>query len=183
MITNKIKPDNLLYRLSQSDERAFDTFMAQWSQKLYHYAMTMLNSHENVEEVVSDVFLQVWKSRKELIKIKFMEQWLRRITYCRVMSKLRSDAGRPKFVSIDDLESFTIPSIETTDETILSHEQQEAVTEALEELPPRCKHVFFLAKIERMPYKQISAVLDISLSTVNYHVAFAMEHLRKRLKR
>ena len=78
MITNKEKPDNLLYRLSQGDERAFDIFMDQWSQRLYHYAMSMINSRENVEEVVSDVFLQVWKSRKELIKIKFMEQWLDR---------------------------------------------------------------------------------------------------------
>lgn len=175
-------PENLLYRLSQGDERAFDLFMGQWSQRLYHYAMSMLGSKENVEEVLSDVFLQVWKSRKELIKIKYMEQWLRRITFCKSMSKLRSDSGTPKFVSIDDIETFTIPSIETTDESILSREQQEAVSKALEALPPKCKHVFFLAKLERMPYKQIAAVLDISLSTVNYHVAFAMDQLRKKLK-
>ncbi len=175
-------PENMLYRLSQGDERAFDRFMGQWSQKLYLYAMSMLGSKENVEEVVSDVFLQVWKSRKELIKIKYMEQWLRRITYCRSMSKLRSDSGGPKFVSIDDVESFTIPSIESTDESILSHEQQEAVDRVLETLPPKCKHVFFLAKLERMPYKQIAEVLEISLSTVNYHVAYAMDQLRKKLK-
>lgn len=183
MKTDFDNPDDLFYKLSRGDERALHLFMAQWSRRLYHYAMSMLGSKENVEEVVSDVFLQVWKSRKDLIKVKYMEQWLRRITYCRAMSKLRTDAGLPKFVSIDNIESFTLPPIESDDETILSHEQQEAVARELDALPPRCKHVFYLAKIEKMPYKQIASVLDISLSTVNYHVAYAMEQLRNRLKR
>ncbi len=32
-----------------------------------------------------------------------------------------------------------------------------------------------------MPYKQIATMLNISLSTVNYHVGYAMEYLRNRL--
>lgn len=174
--------DNLIYRLSRGDEQALHLFIAQWSQRLYHYAMSMLGSKENVEEVVSDVFFQVWKSRKDLVKIKYIEQWLRRITYCKAMSRLRADAGGPEFVSIDEVESFTLPSLETSDESILTREQQATVRQVLDTLPPKCKHVFFLAKIEKMPYKQIAAILDISLSTVNYHVACAMDQLRKKLK-
>ena len=168
------KPGNLLHRISQGDERAFDQFMGQWTSKLYHYAMTMLRSKESVEEVVSDVFLQVWKSREKLAEVEYMGQWLRTITYCKVVNKLRS-------VSLDDIDTFVIPPVEAPDESILSHEQQEAVNKALETLPPKCKHVFFLAKIERMPYKQIATMLNISLSTVNYHVGYAMEYLRNRL--
>ncbi len=177
------KPGNLLYRIGRGDERAFDLFMAQWTQHLYHYAMSMLGSKEIAEEVVSDVFLQVWKSREKLIEIEYMGQWLRTVTYCKVINKLRAEAGRPTFVSLDDIDTFILPQVEAPDESILSHEQQEAVNEALETLPPKCKHVFFLAKIERMPYKQIATMLNISLSTVNYHVAYAMEHLRSRLNR
>lgn len=175
------KPGNLLHRISQGDERAFDQFMDQWTSKLYHYAMTMLRSKESVEEVVSDVFLQVWKSREKLAEVEYMGQWLRTITYCKVVNKLRSESGKPTFVSLDDIDTFVIPPVEAPDESIRSHEQQEAVNKALETLPPKCKHVFFLAKIERMPYKQIATMLDISLSTVNYHVGYAMEYLRNRL--
>ena len=183
MKSDNDNPDDIVYRLGRSDERALNQFMARWSQRLYHYAMSMLGSKDSVDEVVSDVFMQVWKSRQELVKIKYLEQWLRRITYCKCMSRLRTDAGIPRFVSIDDIEHFTLPSIESTDETILNREQQRAVSEGLESLPPRCRHVFYLAKIEKMPYKQIASILDISLSTVNYHVAYAMEQLRKKLKR
>lgn len=176
-------PDNLYYRLSKGDERALHLFMAQWSGILYHYAMSMLGSKENVEEVVSDVFLQVWKSRDQLLEIKHMEQWLRRITYCKSMSKLRRDAGMPQFTPIDQIESFSLPSIESSDQSILCREQQIAVQQVLDSLPTKCKHVFYLAKIEKMPYKQIAAIIDISVSTVNYHVAFAMQQLRNKLKR
>lgn len=172
---------NLAYRISRGDERAFAAFMSLWSERLYNYAMTMLRSRESVEEVVSDVFLQVWRSRSKLVEVDYMGQWLRTITYCKAVSKLRRLTSEPTFVSLDDVEEFTIPPLEAPDESILTHEQQEAVNVAIEALPPKCKHVFFLAKIERMPYKQIASMLSISLATVNYHVAYAMEHLRRQL--
>ena len=106
------KPGNLLHRISQGDERAFDQFMGQWTSKLYHYAMTMLRSKESVEEVVSDVFLQVWKSREKLAEVEYMGQWLRTITYCKVVNKLRSESGKPTFVSLDDMDTFVIPPVE-----------------------------------------------------------------------
>ena len=175
------KRENLLYRISQGDERAFDIFMVQWSSQLYNYAMAMLKSKETVEEVVSDVFMQVWRSRDKLIEVEYMGQWPRTITYCKVVTRLRNERGKPTFVSFDDIEALTIPPLEAPDEKLLSREQQESVNSALETLPPKCKHVFFLAKIERMPYKQIATMLNISLSTVNYHVAYAMDHLRRKL--
>ncbi|WP_279103863.1 sigma factor-like helix-turn-helix DNA-binding protein [Bacteroides acidifaciens] len=42
-------------------------------------------------------------------------------------------------------------------------------------------HVFFLAKLEQMPYAEIARMLQISLPTVNYHIGYAMNALRKRL--
>ena len=182
MMTGSEESENMLYRISRGDERAFDIFMSQWSSRLYNYAMTMLQSRESVEEVVSDVFLEVWKSRGNLLKIEYLGQWLRTITYYKVVTRLRSETRRPKFVSLGDIEEFTIYPMESNDESILSHRQQEAVNEELESLSPKCKHVFFLAKIERMPYRQIATMLNISLSTVNYHVAYAMERLRNKLK-
>ena len=53
---------------------------------------------------------------------------------------------------------------------------------SIEQLPAKCKHVFYLAKIERMPYADICDMLSISLATVNYHVSYALAALRKRLK-
>jgi len=40
---------------------------------------------------------------------------------------------------------------------------------------------FFLAKIEGLPYKDIAALLDISVKTINNHIAFALEEIAKKL--
>ncbi len=175
------EPENILYRISRNDQHAFDLFMARWTKHLYHYAMSMLQSKETVDEVVSDVFMQVWESRHKLLEIEYMGQWLRKITFNMAVSRLRTESCNPKFISLDDMDTFNIPPIEAPDATILSHEQQEAINTAMQKLPPKSKHVFFLAKIERMSQKEIASMLNISQSTVKYHVQYAMEQLRNIL--
>ena len=67
------------------------------------------------------------------------------------------------------------------DEAMISREEMEKINNAIQQLPPKCKHVFFLAKIEGLPYKDIAALLDISVKTINNHIAFALEEIAKKL--
>ena len=53
-------------KLVAGDERAFIAFIEYHSSALYHYAFNILHQKECAEEVVSDVFLEVWKHRKKL---------------------------------------------------------------------------------------------------------------------
>lgn len=112
-----------------------------------------------------------------------MTAWLRTITYRKAVSCLRHETTEPDHVSIDDVENFAVPPIGAPGGEIISREESEALNRAIEELPPKCRHVFFLAKIDRLPYKEISKMLDISVATINYHVGFAMEALKKKLRR
>ena len=57
------------------------------------------------------------------------------------------------------------------------------INRAIQSLPPKCKHVFFLAKVEKMPYKQIAEMLDISVKTINNHIAMALEKISVFLKK
>lgn len=57
-------------KLVAGDERAFIAFIEYHSSALYHYAFNILHQKECAEEVVSDVFLEVWKHRKKLGKIE-----------------------------------------------------------------------------------------------------------------
>ena len=65
-------------KLVAGDERAFIAFIEYHSSALYHYAFNILHQKECAEEVVSDVFLEVWKHRKKLGKIENIKGWL----YC-----------------------------------------------------------------------------------------------------
>lgn len=174
--------ENILYKITKGSEPAFNQFMDLWTQRLYYYAFGIVGNKESAEEVVSDVFFEVWKHRKDLLEIENMGQWLRTVTYRKAVSQLRHEASEPSRVSLDNVEAFTIAPVEAPDESIISREEQDRLNRAIESLPDKCKHVFYLAKIDKMPYRQITEMLGISLPTVNYHVAYAMERLRKALK-
>ena len=174
---------NVIYRMVKGDEHAFDVFMDHYSASLYRYAYGIVGSRESAEEVVSDVFFEVWKNRSTLLEIESMAAWLRTVTYRKAVSCLRHESIEPQSVSLDAVENFTVAPMEAPDEAIIAREEVEELNAAIEALPPKCRHVFFLAKIECVPYKEISTLLGISLATVNYHVGFAMDALKKRLSR
>lgn len=174
---------NTIYRLTKGDESAFETFMDYYSSQLYHYAFGIIKNKETVEELISDVFMEVWKQRKTLLEIEHISGWLHTITYRKAISALRHSSSIPPQVNIEDTEYFNVSPIESPDEAIIKQEEIDSLYEAIEELPSKCKHVFFLAKIDKLPYKEISNLLNISVTTINYHIGYAMNSLKIRLRK
>lgn len=173
---------NIIYRLTKGDEVAFESFMNNYSSALYHYAYSILKDKEVSEEIVSDVFMEVWNKRKSLLEIEHLSGWLHTVTYRKAVSYLRHDSGKPRQVSIDDVENFHIGTIESPDESLINREELQTLYDAIETLPPKCKHVFYLAKISKIPYKEISGILNISVATINYHIGYAMDALKKKFR-
>lgn len=173
---------NIIYRISQGDEHAFDTLMDVCSPSLYRYALGIVRSREVAEEIVSDVFMEVWKMRRSLLEISSLESWMRKVTYCKAVTALRHDYSCPEGVSIDEIVNFNIDTVPSPDEEIISREDASLLNQAIQSLPERCRHVFYLAKIDCMPYKEIASMLGITVATVSYHVGYAMDALRRVLR-
>ena len=173
---------NIIYRISQGDEHAFDTLMDVCSPSLYRYALGIVRSREVAEEIVSDVFMEVWKMRRSLLEISSLESWMRKVTYCKAVTALRHDYSCPEGVSIDEIVNFNIDTVPSPDEEIISREDASLLNQAIQSLPERCRHVFYLAKIDCMPYKEIASMLVITVATVSYHVGYAMDALRRVLR-
>jgi len=172
---------NIIYRIAKGDEKALDAFMDHYSSTLYRYAYGVTGAREPAEEVVSDVFMEVWRNRRGILEVESMDAWLRTITYRKAISYMRHENTIPQGVALDDVENFTVSHIAPPDSEFISREELEALNRAIDELPAKCRHVFFLAKIDRVPYKEIAALLNISVATINYHVAYAMDALRRKL--
>ena len=66
---------------------------------------------------------------------------------------------------------------------MISKEEIAQIISLIQTLPPKCKVVFALAKIERLPYKEIADMLNISVKTINVHVAKALEIISNGLKK
>lgn len=173
--------DLIIYRIGQNDERALRVFMERHSTHLYHYAFGILQNREWTEEVVSDVFLEVWERRKALENIDNINGWLHTIVYNKAISYLRKEKVRSS-VSLDDFENFNFELVESKEDELIRSEDLKRLNEAIASLSPKRRHVLYLVKIEKLSYLQISEMLGISVKTISNHVTAAMEQLSKLLK-
>jgi RNA polymerase sigma-70 factor (ECF subfamily) len=139
-----------------------------------------VKSKEAAEELVSDVFFEVWKMRKDLDTIKNIKSWMLVAAYRKSVSYLRKESGNCT-VSFEDIDHFEFESLQSPDLEIISKEEMNRINNAIGKLPPKCKHVFFLAKIEKLPYLEIADMLGISVKTINNHIAYALKSISESL--
>lgn len=166
------------------DERAFRQFVESYSGDLFYYACYLVPSREEAEEIVSDVFLDVWKRRSQLAEIRDMKAWLLTLVHNRSISCLRRRAQVPEAVLLEEVGANALPAdLQTPDERLISREEIARINRVINQFPPRCRQVFVLAKIEKLPYKEIARMLGISVKTIDNHVASALRQIRAVLEK
>ena len=77
-----------------------------------------------------------------------MNAWIQTITYRKAISFLRKETGKYE-LSFDDIEDFIFEPVQSPAEEMISKEEMAKINDAIQQLPPKCKHVFFLAKNRR----------------------------------
>ncbi|MBS2212672.1 RNA polymerase sigma-70 factor [Carboxylicivirga mesophila] len=161
--------------ISQGDELEFAHFMSKYSSGLYSFARGFLRSKETAEEVVSDVFLKLWKNRNKISDIEDIKSYL----FISVRNSCLTAIKRNRLneVSLDELSSYNIERIEVPEEEGFNTELIDSLNEAIESLPPKCKLVFSMAKLQGFKRKEIAEILDISQKTVEYHLKTAVTKL------
>ncbi len=93
--------------MAKGDENALDAFMDFYSSHLYRIAFGVTGNKETAEEIVSDVFFNVWEQRRKLLEIENLPGYLRNTTYRMSLTRYRHEDTRDfSCLSIDDIEEF-----------------------------------------------------------------------------
>lgn len=174
--------DELIKNMAKGNELGLKGIAQLYSQDLYLYASHIIKSDTLAEEIVADVFIELWKNRSNIKQIKNLKSWLLTVTRNKSISSLRAEKKHQDTVSWNNMEWFQFESdIQLPDEQIISAEEVSKINIAINSLPSRCKEVFVLAKIEKLPYKEISKMLNISVKTINVHVSKALRSISDEL--
>lgn len=174
--------ESLSKKISQnSDQQAFKELYLVYFDRLYKFAFSILHSSEFAEEAVNDVFLNIWQKRHQLKTIDNLKNYLyisTKNTSFNYLSKFRKERN----TSLDEvLVRFEID--ELTPETVFfTTEIRNEIEQAINQLPPKTKLVFQMAKVEGLKYKEIAEILNISVNTIDNHIATALKKLGVLLK-
>lgn len=169
-------------KISQnSDQQAFKELYLVYFDRLYKFAFSILHSSEFAEEAVNDVFLNIWQKRSSLKNIESLKNYLfisTKNTSFNYLSKFRKERN----TTLDDvLVRFEIDDL-TPETAFFTAEIRKEIEQAINQLPPKTKLVFQMAKVEGLKYKEIAQILDISVNTIDNHIATAIKKLCVTLK-
>lgn len=167
-------------QIARGDQKKFRHLMESTSDELFMFALSFLRKREVAEEIVSDVFVKIWENRFDLEKINNLKAYLFVSVKNACLSQIRKDK-KDKIVSIDGLEDFWFIPVEGPENEYIDKELLEQINKAIDQLPPKCKLAFTLAKINGMRYREIAGVMNVSEKTVNNHLVYAIKKISEIL--
>jgi RNA polymerase sigma-70 factor (family 1) len=169
-LMQEIKADNMI---------AFDNLYHKYSRRIFKFGLSILKSAEDSENLVQDVFLNLWENRLKIEKDASVKSYLFTVTYHSAISLIRKKARESGFVEY--LTSLQLTSEDPVSSELEYKELLKKLDEILDKLPNRQKEVYQLHRIEGLNYKQISERLNISVNTIENHMARALKTIRKNL--
>ncbi len=171
----------LISQITRDDADAFKRLFDLYFPKVLQFSRYFMKSDEICQEITSDVFLSIWKNRRKLKSIKNLDAFIFTITKNKAYDHLNKISRQPDFVSDLPLE---IHSGNNNPETHLLHtELLELINKSIEDLPPRCKLIFLMAREEGFKYQEIASILSISEKTVNAQMVTALKRLGEAIKK
>ncbi len=174
----------LISCIAQQDRNALSQLYDRYGRLIYAVAFKMLGSVEEAEEVVLDVFAQVWRSAASYNSHKSkVDTWLLMMARSRVLDRLRKKQRFKKVVnaSMEVAEVGTSSTINLPEENLLIQEKREQVLTALGKIPAEQRQVIELAYYQGLTQTEIATKTGVSLGTVKTRIRLGLSKLRKLL--
>lgn len=163
---------------TQNREKAIEAIFRQYYAHLCRKAYRLVFDRGLSEDLVQDVFLELWKRQKILDLHTSLSAYLNRAVLNKSLNYLRDHKMR--FEDIDE-------TPETFHNQLSVHQQLEVeelsdlVDKVIESLPDRCRIVFVLSRFEALSHKEIAEKLGISAKTVENQIHKALKILKEKL--
>lgn len=164
-----------------------DIYLAYFS-KMKHFAREYVVLEQDAENIVQDVFTELWEKREMLsmqinlvaylfttVKNKCLNHLRHKMIVQETANKIQEEYSITLRMNLDSLEVF--------DQNIFSDQDiEQIINRALNALSPKCREIFIMSKLEGKKQKQIAAELNISINTVETQIGIAYKKLRTELK-
>ncbi len=170
----------LLKAIAARDEAALAQLYDQYRSILFGLLMRILHNREEAEDVLQEVFLQVWRRAADFDESRGRPfTWLVTLARSRGIDRLRTIASRERVAVAGAREASEATSDAASD--AFKSEQRGLVTTALAQLPDEQKRPLMLAYFDGLTQSEIAARLGAPLGTVKTRMRTGMMKLREML--
>ncbi len=181
----------LIKKIKEDNQEAFKTLIDKYKQQVFNIAIGFLHDKTSADDVVQDVFIKFWDTRKNFELTAKFSTWLFRVTSNTCINIVRRNKFSTSFSSLkkkdDENKSLnfedTIEDENNTnfDEKYRQKHIKSALKIAINKLPKKQRIAFILSKYQDFSYKEIADIMELSVSSIESLLHRAKKNLQKHL--
>jgi RNA polymerase sigma-70 factor (family 1) len=172
---------DLFNRIAKGDEAAFTQIFYNYTTKLAPFVMSLLHSNVWTEEIVQDVFLNLWQHREHLEQVDNPQAYIYQIAYNRTLDYIKKNERQIK-LQYALAHSQAAADTNFTDLDLNFRATDQLVKEAVSQMPAQRRVIYQLAREQGLSQQEIADQLSISRHTVRNHMAEALKDIREYLQ-
>lgn len=167
----------LLEKIRQNNQAAFDELFRKYYRKLVYFSLKITKTQDSANEVVQDLFVNLWEKRNHLELKVSVQAYLYRAVYNNSIYAFKKE----KKYQGEELNQINEPS-EEFDNLFETNELEIKIYDLIAQLPTECQRIFKMSRFEELRYQEIADNLNLSIKTVETQMSRALKFLRNHLK-
>ena len=165
--------------MKKGDRSAFKYLFNMFYDRLVAYITTYTHDKIQSEDIVQHAFIRFWEDKSKLDETKSPKGYLYAIAYNRYIDTIKMAKKQEKLLS-QIWEHALVERIHE-DSDILEQRIQK-MKQVIDSLPPKCKEIILLNKIQGVKYKDIAEQMGISIKTVESQMRIAFNKIREAFR-
>lgn len=176
----KYTDSEILDMLKDNGELAIKSLFENYYNYMCHAVYRIIPDSVLVEDIVQEVFHEIWRKRQTISIQTSLKAYLRRASINKALNHIRDQK-----IKFDDEEKISEADFYTDtggQQNMELDELKTSISDAIESLPEKCRIIFSMSRFEEMTYQEIADSLQISVKTVENQISKALKIMRKLLQ-
>jgi RNA polymerase sigma-70 factor (ECF subfamily) len=176
--TDKLSDESLIARVAEGDRRAMQLLFTRHQQRVYRFVLRLVGNSATAEDIVSDVFLDLWQQAARFEGRARLSTWLLAIARNKALSAMRRRIDQP----LDAMaEAIPDPAI-TAEETLDANKRGAVLRKCLEQLSPAHREIIDLVYYHEKSVDEVSSIIGVPAATVKTRMFYARKRLAELVR-
>lgn len=178
---------SLLDQLKEGNREAFNSLFRHYYPRIMAYVSAMVEQ-EVAEDIVQDVFLQVWENRKKLYIGEGFHSYLFQSAYTKCLDHFKKQQSAGKYslhAEYAYLQEYgeLLKAEASVMEELYTKDFYKRLYDLLDQLPAQRREVFILTYINGLKAKEVATLTQIPQRTVESHIYLTIKYLKEHMSK